>query len=291
MDHRKSLLFAHCAVFLLGFTALMTDLSALSAEKIVLGRTAFAAPVLFLLIRHRAFYNRVCSASLKYKFLLPFTSVLLCAHWLCFFESIDQGSVAIALLTLACTPFFIIVLNCIAGIQKSFLKDFITCFIILLGIFVMVPKTFESNSMAWILGLASAMLVAGFSFTNKLLISKFESIELSMIQTGLCVPILLMFVPYEAIIGLTSEQWLYLAACGIVCTALAQTLLLQSMKHLSALSASFIVNLEPVYGILLAVLILGDQIPMNQWLGGSIVFLGVIFSSLPLRIRGQVVLS
>ena len=243
-----------------------------------------------MLLNHKAFIQRIqCAGLIKFG-RVALSGALLCAHWICFFKAIDTGSAAVALLTVATAPIFIMLFNVMSGVAVNWRKDPITCILVILGVFIMMPNTSSAALTPWIYGFLSALLVAGVGFLNKLTVYDFEPAEVAFVQIGICVLLLLGVVSAEEIVTLELNQWGYLAACGILCTAFAQTIFLKSMQTLSALQAAFIVNLEPLYGVLLAILLLGDAVPLEQWIGGSIVLSGVVYSNInvsSLRKQGQ----
>ncbi len=100
-----------------------------------------------------------------------------------------------------------------------------------------------------------------------------SSLSIAFYQ-DLIAAIVLLILFYNQVPLLKPFQWFQLALLGVFCTALAHTLYIQGMKHLSASSASVIALLEPVYGILLAILLFKETMSWNYVLGGALILMG-----------------
>jgi drug/metabolite transporter (DMT)-like permease len=81
-------------------------------------------------------------------------------------------------------------------------------------------------------------------------------------------------------------DWLYLLLLSLLCTTLAYVLALRSLRHLSAFASNLTVNLEPVYGIALAWLLLHETRELSTgFYGGVAIILAAVFSYPLLRRR------
>lgn len=262
-----------------------------SADIIVWGRTLFAAISLgLLLVIAKNFSARVAvhvkqhAKNMKIRWprlQLLFTGAVLCAHWYAFFETINIAGVAVALLTFACFPLFVIAFQIVTRPSKVTRWDGFSAALIIAGIYVMVPFKAESQIIiGWAWGLASAVLFAVLTLQNEALIKRYDTFQLSFSQNLVaCLLLSSTSISLNEISALSLQQWLLMACCGIFCTAIAHTLLIRSFAFLPAVQISFLVNLEPVYGLVLAYVLLGESLTMSGLAGGLIVVLAIIIST------------
>ncbi|MBU4446427.1 MAG: DMT family transporter [Candidatus Marinimicrobia bacterium] len=265
----------HIAVLLFGLAGLFGKLIAASPVTIVFGRTAFASVVLWIVIkRYRIslkFQNRRDISG----FLLMGT--LLAVHWLTFFYSIQVSTVAIGLLTYSSFPVFVTL--CEPLFTKCRLKtvDVITALIVMAGMIVIIPVfDIRNNIMQGVLyGLISGWTFALLTIFNKKYTSVYPALKIAFYQDLtaclILLPVIIIQTPRIAI-----NDFAYIAFLGIICTALAHTLFIHSMKHIRAYTAGIIASLEPVYGILLAIFVL-EEYPQLRTVIGGLLILGTVF--------------
>jgi drug/metabolite transporter (DMT)-like permease len=81
----------------------------------------------------------------------------------------------------------------------------------------------------------------------------------------------------EGLFQMQASDLLYLSILGLICTAFAFMASVHVMKVLSPFSVSLTVNMEPVYGILLAFLIFGEEEKMSLgfYLGTVLILLAL----------------
>lgn len=259
-----------------------------TADIIVWGRTLFAAFALGLLLiflkkTSKAINNQQHSSQQLWPRLqLLITGVILCAHWYAFFETINIAGVAVALLTFACFPLFVMLYQAVTQPKSLTLWQCITAALIILGIFIMVPINDDSQAIrGWVWGFISALLFAVLTLQNATLIKKFDTLQLSFSQNLVaCLLLSSTTISLEKLHMLSSDQWLLLAICGVLCTAIAHTLLIRSYNHLPAVQISFLVNLEPVYGLVLAFVLLNETVARSGIVGGLVVITAILISTI-----------
>jgi drug/metabolite transporter (DMT)-like permease len=219
--------------------------------------------------------------------------VIVGLHWLTFYGSIKLSNASIALVCMATTSFFTSLLEpLILGRKVRFYE-------IALGIFIvpgmmLVANNVEISMMAGIwVGLSSALFASLFSILNKKLINQASEMDITLIEMSsawlfLGVVLLIMtftgnappqFMP-------SPSDWIFLLILALVCTTFAYVLALRSLHHLSAFASNLTINLEPVYGIILAWLILHnnkDLTPGFYW--GGLIIIASVFSYPFLRKR------
>ena len=133
-------------------------------------------------------------------------------------------------------------------------------------------------------GLSSALLATIFSILNKKNIEKTDSKNMAFIEMSSAFLFMSLLLPLYFIYGenisfwLSKMDWIYMIVLVLGCTTLAFLLNLKSLKYLSAFTTNLAINLEPVYGILLAMLILKEHQELNSsFYIGVVVILTSVF--------------
>jgi drug/metabolite transporter (DMT)-like permease len=209
--------------------------------------------------------------------------VLVTFHWITFYGSIKESNVSVALTCLATTSIFVSVLEPLLLKRRFIWHELILAIIIVPAIYLVF--TFSGNYTTGILlGIASALLATIFSIFNKHIINKAHPYVITFVEIGtgfllLCIsmPIYFWLFPYTQFKPSASDL-IYLIILAVACTVLPFTLSLFCMKHLSVFTASIILNLEPVYGILMAVLLFKDHQHLQPgFYIGSCIIISVVF--------------
>ena len=266
---RRGIVIVNLAVLLFGLAGVLGALSALPAPLIVLARVAIAAPALAVVVRVRGVTVR--PKRRRDVVILLGQGVLLAIHWTTFFQSINVASVAIGLLAFSSFPLFTAALEPLLLRQRPSLVQIGAALLVLPGIYLLVPRfTLQNSTTVGVLwGLVAGATFALLSVTNRSLTRAYASLAISLYQDGVAALVLLsalLFIHPAA--PLTAKQIVALLALGLICTALAHTLFIASLRTVTAQLASLIASLEPVWGILFAFLLLG-QIPSARTLAGG----------------------
>ncbi len=278
---RRAYLELHVAVLLFGFTAILGDLIGLSALTLVWWRVALTTFSLLFIVRVRKLW-----ASLPVRLWRNYAGigVLVALHWLTFYGAIKLANASIALVCMATTSFFT------ALLEPAILRQRVKGFEIFLGLLIIPGMTLIVQHTDWdmqwgiVVGLCSAFLAALFSTLNKKLIVHASSLDITFIELGtswvflsLLLPTYVWLVP-EAPFWPTLRDWVYLLVLSLLCTTLAYVLALRALNYLSAFAANLTVNLEPVYGIALAWLVLREyeELDSGFYWGVVIILLAVL---------------
>jgi len=265
----------HLAVLLFGGAGLFGKLINISAGGIVLGR-AFGAAVFLFFVKK---ILKETFAPKTSKDFLVFCSLgaILAFHWIAFFKSIQMSSVAIGVLTFSTFPIFTTILEPLVNKEKFQAINLILAFIAFSGVAIVMPslefQNQDTQGALW--GIASGASFAVLALVSKNMISSYSSNSVSFYQNGVAALILMPFWAVE-IASASQQDWIYLLILGIIFTGIAHTLFINSMKGMKAQTASLIVSLEPVYGILLAWFFFNEIPTFKMALGGSLI-LGVAF--------------
>lgn len=274
----------HVLVLLLSFTGILGKLIEASTIAVVFYRTLVASVALFLILYFRKINLKI---SVKDFGLLLFVGVLLGLHWLCFFGSAKISTVAISLVTFSTTSFFTSLLEPILGKKKIDVKEIMLGLLAVVGVAIMF--SFEIQYLSGILvGLLGAFLCAAFTIFNSKLTHRFDSQLISFYE--LSAAFLVCLVVYWGFferqdLDMNKQDWIWLLVLALGCTVIPHAQMIKIMKKISVFTVNLSLNLEPVYGVILAYFIFGDSERMSSqfYLGGVLVLLSVFFQPLFLR--------
>ena len=277
MTHAGALLALHAAVALFAMAGLFGKWLALSALVIVLGRTLVAAATLALAASlRREPVGRPASA-------LVVNGAILALHWVTFFLAIQASSVAIGLLGYASFPLFVLLLER-RGAQHAVTPREWTCAaLVLAGFAVLVPRLAwsDANVQGLALGAVSGLTFAALAVRNRALLRERLPIGLAFWQNACAagwVLVACMVVP-DLVRMPTAAELVALVLLGAVCTALAHTLFIASLRRVTAQAASIVAGLEPVYGIAFAALLLAEVPGPREWAGAALLLAAAILAS------------
>jgi drug/metabolite transporter (DMT)-like permease len=288
----RAYLSVHLAVFLFGGAGLFGKLIDLSSGAIVLGRAFLGAFFVFLFsqildwsTQKKATAPKSNSRSFQQfqpksiKDLLVFTllGAILAFHWIAFFEAIQRSNVTIGVLTFSTFPIFTTLLEPSFNKEKLQFQDLLLAFIAFLGVTLVLPSlSFDNNyTQGALWGVASGASFAVLTLLSKRMIEGYTSNCVSFYQNGIAALLLMPFFALDIFAG-TGKDWIYLLLLGLIFTAIAHTLFINSMKDIKAKTASLIASLEPLYAIILAGFFLGEVPTIKMYLGGFVI-LGVAF--------------
>ena len=258
----KAYLSLHVAVLLFGFTAILGALIQITAVELVWWRVLLTALSL-------AFIGKGIKAVRKMPVrdvtLFLSIGVIVALHWLCFYGSIKYANASIALVCMATTSFFTALIEPVLLKSKFRIRDIILSLMVVPGMALVVQNVDVSMMKGVVVGLMSALLASLFASLNKKHIEKAHTYTITFIEMSGSWLFLSLLVPLLMSMDVFTFQWpspmdwIYLLILALLCTTLAFILALNSLKHLSAFASNLVINLEPVYGILLAILILKEH--------------------------------
>ena len=226
---------------------------------------------LFLLFTKRADLN-VKSAG---KILLA--GVIIAAHWVTFFHSIKISTVSVTLTTISTGAFFGSIIEPIVYKRRFRFQELLLGVMVIIGLYLIFR--FEGRYTAGIIvALISAFLAASFQVINGKLIEKHSAYRITLLEMlggWFCISIYMLFSGElsDNLFVMPRMDWLWLVLLGSVCTAYAFIESVAVMKHISPFTFLLSINLEPIYGIILALILFGDDEKMNPWfyLGAAII--------------------
>ncbi len=268
----------HIAVLLFGVAGLFAKLVPAGPVTIVVGRTVFAAIALFIGLQLFSISLRLVSKSVA--LLLAISGAVLAIHWLTFFHAIQISTVAIGLVGFATFPVFVTFLEPLLGKQSIRPIDVACAFAVLLGLVLVVPEFSldDQGTLGLLWAVASAALFAVLALLNRQLLTRQSFPVVAFYQQAIAAVCLLPFLMFEGV-PTDIETIGLLLLLGVVCTALPHTLFIKALGVLKAQLVSIVTGLEPVYGILLAAVLLHEIPGFSVVLGALLVFAAVVVAT------------
>ncbi len=282
-DNLKSYLHLHLIVFIWGFTAILGALISLNALSLVWFRMLFAVGFIAIYIGFKKLPIRVSKKAL-WQFLL--LGLIIALHWFTFFHAIKISNISITLACLSTGAFFTALLEPILYQKKIVWYEVFFGLLVFFGLYIIFDV--EKNYFWGILtALASAFLSALFSVINSKLVKSNDATVISFYELSggvVFFTFLLLFTHSftPAFFSLSSKDFMYLMILSSVCTAYAFIASTSIMKFLSPYTVMLTINLEPIYGIILAVLIFKEKERMSFefYIGAVIILLIVLLNSI-----------
>lgn len=273
----KSLIEIHLAVLLFGLAGLFGKLLLLPAMIIVLGRVFFSS--IFLLILILYLKKDIKLKQRKHYIYLTVMGIILAVHWSTFFKSIQVSTVAIGLLTFSTFPVFVTFIEPYFFKEKVKLSDIAMSIITFLGVMLVIPKFELGNSLTQgvVFGIISGFTYAILSMLNRKYVKEYSSSVIAFYEqfaaTIVLIPFLFLQKP-----NFHFRDIMLLSILGTVFTGISHLLFIKGLKNVKTQAAGIISSLEPVYGIIFAVFLLGEIPTLREFLGG-IIILGTVFCS------------
>lgn len=279
----KSLLHFHFIVFIFGFTAILGSLISIESLPLVWYRMliAFMVLILFAIILKK---NIKVSKKLLIKLII--CGALISLHWITFFKAIKVSNVSVTLSILSLGAFLT------SFLEPLFYKRKIILYEVFLGIFVVVGTSLIFKSQYYYIegifyALISVFLSVIFGLINGKLIEEASSLVISIYELlggFILITLILIFAGdfNNTFFDLSKSDLLWLILLGTVCTAYAFVISVDVLKHLSPYSLMISINMEPVYGIILAIIILNEssQLSLEFYIGFILIFLSVILNGI-----------
>lgn len=291
-EQSKTLLFLHIIVFFWAGSGLVGDMIQLEAEGISFYRMLLASIILGTLCYAKGIMQWNLPRELfKWSIL---TGICLAIHWWAFFEAIKQSTVSIGLVCLSAGPFFTACLQPLLLGTRFKLAEMVLGSLCLGGILLIFG--FEPNyTLGLCLGLFAALTEVVHSILTSKIVKASEPTFITFIQMAVGVITLTLL---GGITHGTNLNWLTIQSfqdvlglifLGAFCSALAMSVYLKCLKTLSPFSAVLSVNMEPVYGIVLALVIFGEKERMSGgfYFGAIIVTACVFTDTLMKRFEGK----
>jgi len=281
--HKLALFRLHLIVFLWGFTAILGKLIHANAEILVFYRMLFAAVCLFIYIR--VFRKESIKVSKKIFFQLAAIGFSMAFHWYCFFYSIKISNVSIALSCLSLSTLFASILEPIIFKRKIDVSEVIMGIVIVACILLIFKTEFRFKEGIFY-GVLCAIFGTIFSVFNGKMFGKTSSGNIIFYEIFCGWGILMLIYLFTGqIFHMNEISYRDIALICLLAGVFTAFPMLESvnlMKYISPFTLILTVNLEPVYGIILAFFIFGESEHMSPvfYVASAVMILAIIVNGL-----------
>lgn len=280
-DYSRAYLQLQFCVLLWGFTGILGKLITLQAVPLVFWRVLLCCVLLPFLFR----WQKLRELPRPVLWKMFWVGALIAAHWCCFYGSIKLANASVAMVTMAFCSFFAALVEPFLLKKKVNWLEMGLGALVLPGMFLVAGSLDSSMWLGFVVGVICAFGAAVFSIFNKKIIEQhnppalvmsFVELASATFWMGLILPALAFWSP-ETQIFPQKMDWVWLVVLAWVCTVLPFSLSLKTMRQVSAFTVNLSLNLEPVYGILLAALLLREHEQLNWgfYVGTAIILLAV----------------
>jgi drug/metabolite transporter (DMT)-like permease len=279
----KNYLHLHLIVFIWGFTAILGALISIDAIPLVWYRMLFAVIIVFAYFIIKKIPIKI-SPKLFIKLFIG--GVIIAVHWIAFFSAIKVSNVSVALVSMSTGALFTSIIEPLFFKRKLDFLELFFGIIVISGLYIIFNV--ETNyTLGIVYALIAAFLSALFSVLNGLYVQKHDAKIISFYQLLFGVLFITVFILLTSgfqlkMFSLTNTDIFYLIILSSICTAYAFIVSIKLMKYLTPYTVMLTINLEPVYGILLAVLIFGEKEKMSPqfYIGAAIILITVIINGI-----------
>ncbi|MBT8257504.1 MAG: DMT family transporter, partial [Bacteroidia bacterium] len=212
---------------------------------------------------------------------------LIALHWITFFESIKQANVSIALAMFSTGAFFASFIEPVFFKRKIIGYEILFGVLVIVGVWLITQSEFQYIN-GIILGIISALFSSLFSVINGKFVERYQASVISFYEfiSGIfCISLFLLISGEgfgEGFFELIGTDWLYLFLLGSICTAYAFIAAVYVMRHINPYTVVLTYNLEPIYGIGLAILLFPESEKMDAefYIGALLIFSTVIINGI-----------
>jgi len=282
-DKLNSYLHLHFIVFIWGFTGTLGALISLNAISLVWYRVLFAVIFIygFLIVKKKVIRQ---PAIALLSFLIG--GILIASHWIAFFYAIKIANVSITLAALSTGALFTSFLEPLFYKRKVVFYEIIFSLFAIVGL-VLIFKVESKYAVGLFIALGASFLSALFSVVNSKLVQKYDASIISFYELFFAVAFITIILLFKgsfsiSFFTLKISDWIYLLILSSICTAYAMVASTKLLRKMSPFTMMLTINLEPVYGIIIALIVLGDKENMSIefYYGAAIILITVILNSI-----------
>ena len=283
-DKLKHNLHLHLLVFIAGFTAVLGELISIEAFSLVWYRMLIAGILMFIYIKIVKI-----EINISKKKLLQFlgAGVIIALHWITFFASIKEANISITLAMFSTGAFFAAIIEPIFYKRKIRAYELLFGLLVITGVYLIIDSEIKYLT-GILLGISSAFFSSLFAVINGKFVEKNNATVISFYEFIGGVAFISIYLATigvgfnKAFFTLKSTDWFYIFVLASICTAYAFIASVYIMKFISPFTVVLTYNLEPVYGIILAIIIFGKSEIMsaNFYYGAILILMTVVLDGL-----------
>ena len=278
-EGKKNVLLLHIAVMLFSVSGVVAQYVEVPSIMVTLGRVVSSSLVLLVISLVRR--DRLRLNCRKDYVLIILTGMVMGVHWTAFFQSIQVSSVAIGTITFSTFPLFLTFMEPLAFGEKIRGGSIISAVLLLAGVFITIPEFSAENriTVGIIWGMLSSFTYAVLTLANRYFSARYAGRTICLYEQGTAAVFLLPSLFF------VEAQWRTQDIAGVlfvgcVCTAFAYSLYVSAQKGVKAQTAGIISGMETVYGIVYALLFLGEVPSVREIVGGTVILAVALTSSL-----------
>jgi len=278
-DNLKSYLHLHLIVFIWGFTAILGKLISLEALDLVWYRMLFASTIMTIVV---VLSKEKVKVPLNVFIGFVVSGIIIATHWLTFYQAIKVSNVSITLACLSTGAFFASILEPIFYKRKIIWYELVFGLIVIAGLSIIFNVETKYKSGIY-LAVTSAFLSALFSVINGKYAKEYSPNIISLYELSSGVFFLSIYLFFagsfsSAFFAISINDLIWLFLLSSICTAYAFSASVKVMKYLSPFTVMLTINLEPIYGIILALMIFKDGEEMTPlfYVGALLILITVI---------------
>ncbi len=200
---------------------------------------------------------------------------------LAWYNAIDMTSVSTALILLYSYPSMVTVASVFLLGEKLTTSKLVALPLTFVGCMLVAEaydlEQIRVNIVGVGLGLFTALAATVYYVWAKKLLQVYSSSTLALYMTLLMIPGLLIAVSPFTIIDnpLSGEAWLYIFLIGLLPGTFGFVVAMFALRHIEASKASMIAGVEPVSGVIMAVIFIAETVDALQTLGVVLVIAAV----------------
>lgn len=264
---------------LLGFTALFSKVIPLSATDITFGRSIVASITLIVLVKLTKGSLKLYSAR-DYMVAL-ILGVLMATHWVTYFAAMQYSSVSVGMIALFTFPVITVFLEPFFEGTRLVYQDIVSAVVVFLGIFLILPDTELNNDVTLGIGIGifSAVLYALRNLVHRKYFNHYSGAHAMAYQTLVIAAVLVWFISPNLVDASSKTLWL-IVILGTFCTAAPHALVAASLQHLRAKTFSLVACMQPLYGVILAMIVIDESPTWQTLVGGALVISAAVYETI-----------
>lgn len=277
----KAYLGLHVAIFLWGFTAILGKLISYG-EMMLVWHRLWITCISFMFIP--GMFKALRQIPRKRMLTFGGIGILVALHWVAFYGSIKYSNASLALSALATSSLFTSILEPLVMRTRIKISDVLLGLLVIVGIGIIFFSVEQVYTKGLIWGIVAAFLAAGFSTLNKKYLDHYEGKSVSFVELGTGFIFLSILLPFTvdglsmATVVPDTRDFLLLILLAVGCTTMPYILSLNALRYISAFKSNLAINLEPVYGILMAAAFLGESNDLDgRFYIGTLIILVAVF--------------
>ena len=285
-DKNRDLLHLHFLVFLWGFTSILGSVIDLSSLGIVWYRMLIGFMIVGFYIIFKGKKNlNVSKNNLKR---IIFAGGFISLHWVAFFYAIKISGVSITLSIMASGAFIASIIEPVFFKRRILIRELFFGLITLAGLLIIFKAEFDHLFGISIAFLATILSVVFTIFNSKLVRSGISPLTITFyeLSIGWLLLSIYMFIGTDSFLNIITINNAYdltlLLILGSICTAYAHVGSVKVMRNLSPFSFMIIINLEPIYAIILSIIFFGENelMSIQFYFGLSLILLSVFLDTI-----------